>query len=80
MKVLKAMKAMKAAKAAKAGAKMTKNGIAQALAAASGDEVKASVCNRFLVYLASIAAADVKKAGKFVILGTVMVKTRRAWR
>merc|ERR1711881_128786 len=72
-----AMKAMKAAKAAKAGAKMSKTGIAQALAAASGDEVKASVCNRLLDNLASIAAAEVKKTGKFVIPGVTMIKTRR---
>ncbi len=75
MAPMKAMKAMKAAKAAKA--KMTKTGIAQALAAASGDEVKASVCNRLLDNLASIAATEVKKTGKFVIPGTVMIKTRR---
>merc|ERR1711881_202085 len=42
-----------------------------------GDEVKASVCNRLLDNLASIAAAEVKKTGKFVIPGVTMIKTRR---
>merc|ERR1712080_795118 len=63
-------------KAAKAGARaMTKSAIAEGLAA--GGEMKKSVASQMLDNLASIAATEVKKTGKFVIPGVVMIKTRR---
>merc|ERR1712137_645052 len=68
--------AMKSMKAMKAGARsLSKGGIADALAAAT--ELKKSECSKVLDALASIGAKQVKSAGKFVIPGLVMVKTRR---
>merc|ERR1712232_836193 len=73
---MKAMKAMKSMKAMKAGTRsLSKGGIANALAAAT--ELKKSECFKVLDALASIGSNQVKSAGKFVIPGLVMVKTRR---
>ena len=70
------MKAMKSMKAAKAGVRaMTKGGIAEGLAASG--EVKKSACSRILDTLAEIAQGEVKKTGKFVIPGVVMIKTKK---
>merc|ERR1719188_1941133 len=64
------MKAMK-----KSGAKpMTKGGLADALA--SETELKKSECMKVLNSLAGVATKEVKKAGKFVLPGLCMVKTR----
>merc|ERR1739845_314536 len=69
---MKAMKAMKA----KAGAKpMSKSGIAEALVA-SGIEIKKSEAAKIVDSLASIATQQVKSAGKFVLPGLCMIKTR----
>merc|ERR1719421_2147007 len=65
---------MKAMKARKAGA-LSKGGIADALATAS--ELKKSDCSKVLGALADMGAAQVKSAGKFVIPGLVMIKTKR---
>merc|ERR1711937_440117 len=66
----KAMKAMK-----KSGAKpMTKGGLADALA--SETELKRSECMKVINSLAGVASQQVKKAGKFVLPGLCMVKTR----
>merc|ERR1712157_287787 len=70
----KAMKAMKA-KPRAAGAALTKTGIAEALSTAS--EVKRSDCARIIDALAEMAAKQVKSAGKFVVPGLVMIKTRK---
>ena len=70
------MKVMKATKAAKACVRsMTKSQIAKGLA--TGGELKTSVANNILDNLASIAQAEVKKTGKFIIPGVVMIKTRK---
>merc|ERR1711957_1056825 len=67
---------MAAMKAMKAGARsLSKGGIADALAAAS--ELKKSECSKLLDALADIGSKQVKSAGKFVIPGLVMIKTRR---
>merc|ERR1719310_2510224 len=64
------MKAMK-----KSGAKpMTKGGLAEALATET--ELKRSECMKVINSLASVATQEVKKAGKFVLPGLCMVKTR----
>merc|ERR1712084_194660 len=68
-----AMAPMKAMK--KSGVKpMTKGGLAEALA--SETELKKSECMKVINSLAGVATAQVKKAGKFVLPGLCMVKTR----
>merc|ERR1711957_332078 len=67
----KAMKAMKGAGVRS----LSKGGIADALAAAT--ELKKSECSKVLDALADIGTKQVKSAGKFVIPGFVMIKTRR---
>merc|ERR1711959_817066 len=57
------------------GAKpMTKGGLAEALSAAT--EIKKSECMKIVNSLGGIAAEQVKSAGKFVLPGICMVKTR----
>merc|ERR1712066_362239 len=69
------MKAVKAMKAMKAGAKaMAKSGINKALA--EQNELKPKQCAGIMDSLAALATAEVKKAGKFVIPGLCMIKTR----
>ena len=69
------MAPMKAMKAMKAGGKpMTKGGLAEALAGET--ELKRSDCMKVINSLAGVAAQQVKKAGKFVVPGLCMVKTR----
>merc|ERR1712060_600084 len=59
----------------KSGAKaMTKGGLAEALAAQT--ELKRSNCMKVLTSLGDVGAQQVKKAGKFVLPGLCMVKTR----
>ena len=59
----------------KGGAKvMTKGGLAEALAGET--EIKKSECMKIVNSLAGIAATQVKSAGKFVIPGLCMIKTR----
>merc|ERR1719217_966306 len=70
MKAMKAMKPMKAAVRS-----LPKGGIADALATAC--EMKKSDCSKVLDALADVGSAQVKSAGKFVIPGLVMIKTRR---
>ena len=73
-KAAKAMKAMKSIKADKAVVRKTMKGwIASGLAA--GGELKKTTAINILDALASIAQAEVKKVGKFVIPGVVMIKT-----
>merc|ERR1712190_101716 len=75
MVAMKAMGAMKAMKAMKAGAKaMAKSGTSAALA--EQNELKPKQCRGIMDSLAALAAAEVKKAGKFVIPGLCMIKTR----
>merc|ERR1719298_364810 len=62
------MKAMKGAKA------MPKSGIAAALA--EGNDCKPKVCAALMESLATLAASELKKTGKFTIPGVCMVKTR----
>merc|ERR1719373_1099838 len=62
------MGAMKGAKS------ISKGAICDQLAAAC--ELKKTDCSKVLSALADIAAAQVKKTGKFVIPGVCMVKTR----
>merc|ERR1712056_131421 len=58
-----------------AGAKaMTKGGLADALA--GGCELKKSDCRKVVEKLAEVATAQVKSAGKFVLPGLCMIKTR----
>merc|ERR1712134_15433 len=61
------MKAMKAAS-------MGKGAIAEALATETG--LKKSQCSKVMGVLADVAQTQVKKAGKFVVPGVCMVKTR----
>merc|ERR1719446_1326093 len=68
MKAMKAMKAMKGAKAA------TKTETIAALESASG--VAKKDVGAVLAALETVAVAQVKKAGKFVVPGVVMIKTR----
>merc|ERR1712196_217992 len=70
--LMKAMKAMKKKK--QTGTKMSKSGIAENLAAAAGN--KKSECMKILDRLAEIGTTEVKKNGKFVLPGLVMIKTR----
>merc|ERR1719456_1838010 len=60
----------------KAGGKkpMTKGGLAEALAGET--EIKKSECMKIVNSLAGIATEQVKSAGKFVLPGICMVKTR----
>ena len=66
---------MKAMKAMKGGSKvMTKSALGEALATAT--EIKRSECMKIVNSLAEIAATQVKSAGKFIIPGVCMIKTR----
>merc|ERR1711862_44269 len=66
---------MKAMKAMKAGAKaLTKGAIRSTLA--EQNELKPKQCAGIMDSLAALATAEVKKAGKFVIPGLCMIKTR----
>merc|ERR550514_400330 len=73
MKGKKVMKAMKAARAP--GKALAKGGIADALATAC--ELKKAECSKIIGALAEMGAAQVKSAGKFVLPGLVMIKTRK---
>merc|ERR1719453_2815706 len=73
-KMSKTMKAMKVMKKKQTGTKMSKTGIAENLAAAAGN--KKSECMKILDRLAEIGTTEVKKNGKFVLPGLVMIKTR----
>merc|ERR1719217_153879 len=53
---------------------MTKTGIADSLASATS--LKKAECSKVLAHLAEIGATEVKKSGKFVLPGLVMIKTR----
>merc|ERR1711997_889277 len=53
---------------------MTKGALAEALATPA--ELKKSQGAKFLATLATVATAEVKKAGKFTIPGVCMIKTR----
>merc|ERR1711997_933940 len=69
------LRSMAPMKAMKVGLKpMTKGGLAQALSEAT--EIKKSVCAKAVTTLAELAAKEVKRAGKFVLPGLCMVKTR----
>merc|ERR1711904_402397 len=68
MAPMKAMKSMKAAKS------MTKSGIAAAIA--EENELKPSQVAAVMDSLAALATSEAKKAGKFVIPGVCMIKTR----
>merc|ERR1711879_62767 len=60
----------------KAGAKaMTKGGLAEALATET--ELKRSECMKIVNSLAGVATQQVKSAGKFVLPGICMIKTRQ---
>ena len=72
MAPMKAMKAMKGSKAVVRA--MPKTAIAAALA--EEHELKRGVCSKIIDSLATLAAAEVKKTGKFVIPGVAMLKTR----
>merc|ERR1712178_250069 len=66
------MGAMKAA-----GARpMTKGGLAEAIVA-SGVEIKKAEAAKIIDSLAAIATKEVKSAGKFVLPGLCMIKTRQ---
>merc|ERR1719343_503942 len=67
------MKAMKALKAMKS-VSMNKGAIAEAIATETG--LKKSECSKVIGVLADVAQTQVKKAGKFVVPGVCMVKTR----
>merc|ERR1712072_7425 len=60
--------------AMKAATSMTKGAIAEALATETG--LKKSQCSNVMSVLAGVAQTQVKKAGKFVVPGVCMVKTR----
>merc|ERR1712080_64664 len=66
------MKAMKGGM--KSGKALTKGALAQALADAV--ELKRTQVTKVLDTLMGVAATEVKKAGKFVIPGVCMIKTR----
>jgi len=53
---------------------MTKGALAEALA--TGTEIKKSQCTKILDTLATVATAEVKKAGIFSIPGLCRIKTR----
>merc|ERR1719203_1468931 len=67
-----AMKAMKGGM--KSGVALSKGALAQALA--DETELKKSEVSKVLGNLADLAAKEVKKAGKCVIPGVCMIKTR----
>ena len=70
-----AMAPMKAMKGSKNVVKaMPKGAIAAAIA--EEHELKKGVCAKIIDSLASLAATEVKKTGKFVIPGVAMLKTR----
>ncbi|CAE8601480.1 unnamed protein product [Polarella glacialis] len=70
------MAPMKAMKAVKARAKtMTKGALAEALATETG--LKKSECNKVVESLAKVATTQVKSAGKFVLPGVCMIKSRQ---
>merc|ERR1712014_308750 len=73
----RAMAAMKAkrAKPRAAGVALGKGAIADALATAC--EMKKAECSKIIGALAEMGGAQVKSAGKFVLPGLVMIKTRR---
>ncbi len=76
MKTKKAMRTTKAKKATRlAGVSLSKGGIADALASAC--ELKKADCSKILGALADVGADQVKLAGKFVVPGLVMIKTRK---
>ena len=64
------MKAMKA----KAGKALTKGAIAKTIA--DEFELKQSVAGQIIASLSDLAGKEVKKTGKFIFPGFVMVKTR----
>merc|ERR1712054_678523 len=67
----------KSMKAMKAGARpMTKGGLAEAIVA-SGVEIKKGEAAKIIDSLAGIATQQVKSAGKFVLPGLCMIKTRQ---
>merc|ERR1711900_68161 len=69
------MKTMKAMKAMKSGNKvMTKGALVKILA--EQHEMKTKVCSGLLESLATLATAEVKKAGIFTIPGLCRIKTR----
>merc|ERR1739841_319054 len=68
------MKTMKTTKAMKAGKAMTKGAIVKMLA--EQHEMKTKVCSDVLESLATLATAEVKKAGIFTIPGLCRIKTR----
>merc|ERR1712107_585546 len=68
------MGAMKA-KPRAAGVALTKGGIAEALSTAS--EMKKAEFSKILDALGEMGAAQIKSAGKFVIPGLVMIKTKK---
>merc|ERR1712186_301377 len=69
------MGAMKAMKAMKVGQKpLSKGALAQALSDAT--EIKRKECTHVLESLAEVATKQVKSAGKFVLPGLCMTKTR----
>merc|ERR1740130_661541 len=72
---MKSMKTVKAMKSMKAGGKaMTKGALVKILA--EKHELKTKVCSGLLVSLATLATAEVKKAGIFTIPGLCRIKTR----
>ena len=72
---MKATKSMKAPMKAKAGAKaITKSGLADKLATAV--DLKKSQVMKVLGHLSEIGASEVVQAGKFVVPGLCMIKTR----
>ena len=74
MAPMKTMKTMKA-KVMKAGGKaMTKGALVKMIA--EKHEMKTKVCNGILASLATLATAEVKKAGIFTIPGLCRIKTR----
>lgn len=68
------MAPMKAAMKAGASKVMTKTALADALATET--EMKKSDCMKVINSLAGVATEQVKKAGKFVVPGLCMIKTR----
>ena len=69
------MAPMKTMKTMKATTKMTKGGIAEALA--NEHDIKKGVASKILDTLATVGATEVKKNGNFVLPGLCMIKTRR---
>merc|ERR1719158_1650053 len=74
MKAKQVIKAMKA-KPRAAGVAVTKGVMAEALSTAS--EMKKAECSKILDALSEMGAAQVKSAGKFVVPGLVMIKTKK---